>query len=106
MILIDRDRWLLFETWATRWNDDLERWEAGSGAAFDLSSNDRRPDGWTSADAAGLAIFPGLVRADEVRAGEIEHAFRFTRATNGYAWPGLPRGGSTRRRRAMERASG
>jgi hypothetical protein len=96
MILIDRDRWLLFETWATRWNDDLERWEAGSGAAFDLSSNDRRPDGWTSADAAGLAIFPGLVRADEVfGAGEIEHAFRFTtRATNGYVWPASHGAGS------------
>jgi hypothetical protein len=56
---------------------------------FDLSRNDRRPAGWTSADAAGLAIFPGLVRYDEVFGpGEINHAFRVTtRATNGYVWP-------------------
>ena len=53
------------------------------------ATNDRRPDGWTSADAAGLAIFPGLIRYDEVfGAGEITHAFRVTtRATNGYVWP-------------------
>jgi hypothetical protein len=89
LIVIDRDRWLLFETWATGWNPALARWEAGSGAAFDLASNARRPDGWTSADAAGLAVFPGLVRRDEVEAaGPIRHAFRFTaRATNGHVWP-------------------
>ena len=60
--MVDRDHWLLFETWATRWNAGASRWEAGSGATFDLASNATRPDGWTSADAAGLAIFPGLVR--------------------------------------------
>jgi len=89
MLIIDRDNNLLFETWATRWNAALSRWEAGSGAIFDMDTNNRRPDGWTSADAAGLAIFPGLIRRDElVAAGEIEHAFRFTtRATNGYVWP-------------------
>jgi hypothetical protein len=94
LILIDRDRWLLFETWATRWNG---RWEAGSGAVFDLSTNTRRPDGWTSADAAGLAIFPGLVRRDEVdAAGPITHAFRVTtRATNGYVWPASHEAGNT-----------
>lgn len=53
-------------------------WRAGSGAIFDLKSNALRPDGWTSADAAGLPIFPGLVRYDEVRAGAINHALRFT----------------------------
>jgi hypothetical protein len=54
-----------------------------------MSRNDRRPDGWTSADAAGLAIFPGLVRYDEaLAAGEITHAFRVTtRGSNGYVWP-------------------
>jgi hypothetical protein len=73
LIVVDRDRNLLFETWATRWNG---RWEAGSGAVFDLASNARRPDGWTSADAAGLAIFPGLVRYDEfARNAPITHAF-------------------------------
>jgi hypothetical protein len=97
LILIDRDRWLLYETWATRWNSSAGRWEAGSGATFDLSTNARRPDGWTSADAAGLAIFPGLVRHDEVAAPDpITHAFRVTiRATNGYVWPASHRAGST-----------
>lgn len=90
LILIDRDNNWLFETWATRWNGALSRWETGSGAIFFLGSNDRRPDGWTSADAAGLAIFPGLIRWDEVygHPGEIDHAFRFTtRDTDGYVWP-------------------
>jgi hypothetical protein len=89
LLLIDRDRWLLYETFATSWNAGAARWEAGSGAVFDLSRNDRRPDGWTSADAAGLAIFPGLIRYDEAfGAGEITHAFRVTaRASNGYVWP-------------------
>jgi len=96
LILIDRDNWLLFETWATRWNSSLNRWEAGSGAVFDMDTNNRRPDGWTSADAAGLAIFPGLIRYDEVSgAAEIHHAFRFTtRATNGYVWPASHTAGS------------
>ena len=53
-------------------------WKAGSGAIFDLTSNRLRPAGWTSADAAGLPIFPGLVRHDEVEQGEIRHALRFT----------------------------
>ena len=65
---IDRDRWLLYETFATPWNATAVGWEAGSGAVFDLRRNDRRPEGWTSADAAGLAILPGLVRYDEVSA--------------------------------------
>jgi hypothetical protein len=97
LIIIDRDRWLLYETWATRWNAVAARWEAGSGAVFDLSSNARRPGGWTSADAAGLAIFPGLVRHDEVAAsGPITHAFRVTtRATNGYVWPASHQAGNT-----------
>lgn len=97
LILIDRGRWLLYETWASRWNSSAARWEAGSGATFDLATNARRPDGWTSADAAGLAIFPGLVRHDEVAGpGPISHAFRVTtRATNGYVWPASHQAGST-----------
>jgi hypothetical protein len=97
LLIIDRDRWLLYESFATRWNAAAARWEAGSGAVFDLSTSDRRPEGWTSADAAGLAIFPGLVRHDEVfGAEEIRHAFRVTtRATNGYVWPASHRAGST-----------
>ncbi|MCA9729728.1 MAG: hypothetical protein KC729_18745, partial [Candidatus Eisenbacteria bacterium] len=97
LLVIDRDRWLLFETWATRWSAAASRWEAGSGATWDLSTNDRRPDGWTSADAAGLAILPGLIRYDEIASGEpIRHAFRFTtRATNGYVWPASHQAGDT-----------
>jgi hypothetical protein len=97
LLIVDADRWLLYESYATRWNGALGRWEAGSGAIFDLAANTRRPDGWTSADAAGLAIFPGLVRMDEVLAGgEITHAFRVTvRATNGYVWPASHAAGST-----------
>ena len=97
ILIVDRDRWLLYESFATRWNAGLSRWEADSGAVFNLATNDRRPDGWTSADAAGLAIFPGLVRYDEVfGTGEITHAFRVTtRATNGYVWPASHRAGST-----------
>jgi hypothetical protein len=97
LLVIDRDRWLLYESFATRWNAGLGRWEADAGAIFNLASNDRRPEGWTSADAAGLAIFPGLVRYDEAfGTGEITHAFRVTtRATNGYVWPASHRAGST-----------
>jgi hypothetical protein len=97
MLLVDRDRGFLYELYRARWNVDLERWEAGSGAVFRLDRNDRRPEGWTSADAAGLAILPGLVRHDEVFGdGPIRHAFRFTvRATNGYVFPASHRAGST-----------
>jgi hypothetical protein len=97
LLMIDRDRWMLYELFATRWNPTLSRWEAGSGAIFDLNTNTRRPETWTSADAAGLAILPGLVRYDEVYgSGEITHAFRFsTRSTNGYVWPASHRAGST-----------
>ena len=96
MLLIDRDRWLLYETYGTFWNAGLERWEVESAAVFDLSRNDRRPEGWTSADAAGLAVFPGLVRYDEVfGTGEITHALRVTtRGTNGYVWPASHAAGS------------
>ncbi len=97
LLVIDRPRGLLFETWATRWNAQLARWEAGSGAVFDLATNLRRPEGWTSADAAGLAIFPGLIRHDEAAAtAPIRHAFRVTtRATNGAVWPASHVAGST-----------
>ncbi len=64
-------------------------WAADSGARFDLASNRLRPRGWTSADAAGLPILPGLVRYDEVAAGEIDHAIRitFSRTRRGYILP-------------------
>jgi hypothetical protein len=64
MLIVDRDNRILFELYALHWTGTA--WIAGSGAIFPLDSNTRRPDGWTSADAAGLAILPGLVRYDEV----------------------------------------
>ena len=95
LLIVDRDRWLLFELFAARWNSSAQRWEAGSGAVFNLASNARRPEGWTSADAAGLAILPGLVRFDEAARGPIRHALRVTvRSTNGYVWPASHRAGS------------
>jgi hypothetical protein len=97
LIVIDRDRWLLFETWATTWTGSPAHWQAGSGATWNLSTNGRRPEGWTSADAAGLAIFPGLIRYDEAfGGGPIRHAFRVTtRATDDYVWPASHVAGST-----------
>ncbi len=96
MLMVDRTRWLLYELSVAVWNPVRSRWEADAGAVFDLSSNARRPEGWTSADAAGLAILPGLVRYDEAMAGPIRHALRMTvRATNGYVWPASHRAGAT-----------
>jgi hypothetical protein len=90
MIIVDRDHWVLYELYGAYWNAGDGVWEAGSGAAYDLSAEPSRPEGWTSADGAGLPIFPGLVRYDEVLApGEIEHAFRVSArgGTNGHVWP-------------------
>ena len=69
--------------------DTSGHWKAESGAIFDLRSNDLRPAGWTSADAAGLPILPGLIRYEEVAAGEIDHALRFTtdETRNTYLYP-------------------
>lgn len=79
VIVLDRDNWKLYELFRAYPVDDGASWRAVSGAIFDLSSNDLRPAGWTSADGAGLPIFPGLVRYDEVFGqGEIRHALRFT----------------------------
>jgi len=96
LLIVDRDRWVLFELFGARWDASRNRWEAGSGAVFDLSSNTRRPEGWTSADAAGLAILPGLVRYEEAMRGTVRHAFRMTvRSTNGYVWPASHRAGNS-----------
>src|SRR5581483_1615489 len=94
-LIVNKDTCTLYELYGARWNHG--RPTAGSGAVWDLSSNARRPDGWTSADAAGLPILPGLVRFDEVAStAEIRHAFRVTvRATNGYVYPASHRAGST-----------
>ncbi len=77
LLVLDRDHWVLYELY--RAFRDGPGWKADSGAAWDLKSNKLRPAGWTSADAAGLPIFPGLVRYDEVVGQkEIRHALRFT----------------------------
>jgi len=95
LLIVDRDHKYLYELYNVYYNGS--QWLAGSGAFFDMTTNGRRPDGWTSADAAGLAILPGLVRYDEVfGTAEIGHAFRVTvRATNGYVYPASHRAGST-----------
>jgi hypothetical protein len=87
ILLVDRDACRLYELYdATRTGT---RWSAGSGATWDLRSNRLRPAGWTSADAAGLPIMPGLVRYDEIVAGAVLHAVRFTapRTRNAYIYP-------------------
>jgi len=88
ILLVDSDNCILYEIYDTYPQDDGS-WEAGSGAVWDLNSNDLRPDEWTSADAAGLPILPGLVRYDEVQAGAIHHALRFTASNirSDYVWP-------------------
>lgn len=79
VIVIDRDNWKLYELYSAYPVNNGASWRAASGAVFDLNSNALRPAGWTSADAAGLPIFPGLVRYDEVyERKEITHALRFT----------------------------
>jgi hypothetical protein len=95
LLIVDRDNRYLYELYNVFY--DGSQWHAGSGAFFDLQANGRRPNGWTSADAAGLAILPGLIRYDEAFGiAEITHAFRMTvRATNGFVYPASHAAGST-----------
>ena len=86
VIVLDVDNWTLYELFDARPVNGGASWTAGSGAIFDLSSNALRPEGWTSADAAGLPIFPGLARYEEVAAGTIAHALRFTCPTTRRAY--------------------
>ncbi|HWN21599.1 MAG TPA: hypothetical protein VNP93_06475 [Gaiellaceae bacterium] len=87
-LIVDRDRCKLYELFALRPKPG-GGWRAGSGAIWDLRSNKLRPRGWTSADAAGLPILPGLARHEEVARGRIDHALRFTvsRTRRAYVWP-------------------
>ncbi len=79
VLVVDVDAWKLYELYDAHPLNGGTSWHAGSGAVFDLNSNALRPAGWTSADAAGLPIFPGLVRYDEAaQAHAINHALRFT----------------------------
>ena len=86
-IAVDTDSCVLYELYSAY--PQTASWQAGSGAIYDLKSNALRPASWTSADAAGLPILPGLARYDEVAAGEIRHALRFTvpRTLKAYVWP-------------------
>jgi uncharacterized repeat protein (TIGR01451 family) len=101
LLVVDRDHRHLYELWNVWYDTAHGQWHAGSGAFFDMNTNDRRPETWTSADAAGLAMLPGLVRYDEVfhdptGAYEIPHAFRVTvRHTNGHVYPASHTAGST-----------
>lgn len=99
LLVIDCTNRHLYELYNVYFDPNQTKWYAGSGAFFDLNASHRRPDTWTSADAAGLAIFPGLVRYDEAwdpAIADIGHAFRVTvRATNGYVYPASHRAGST-----------
>jgi hypothetical protein len=99
LLVIDCTNHGLYELYNVWFNTTKGRWVGGSGAYFDLSANGRRPEGWTSADAAGLAIFPGLVRYDEAwndALPDIHHAFRVTvRATNGHVFPASHTAGAT-----------
>jgi len=87
VLVIDRDNWKLYEMYRAFPQNSGSSWNADSGAVFDLNSNGLRPAGWTSADAAGLPIFPGLVRYDEVfEQQEIRHAIRFTASITRHAY--------------------
>jgi hypothetical protein len=87
-LIVDRDACKLYELFAL-YPAAGGGWRAGSGAIFDLRSNKLRPAGWTSADAAGLPILPGLARYEDVARGRIDHALRFTveRTRRAYVWP-------------------
>lgn len=94
-LMVDRDTCTLYETYDTHYVSPTGSW-AGSGAIWDMESNALRPAGWTSADAAGLPILPTILRFDEVEAGEVNHAIRFTaHATDqSYLWPARHHAGS------------
>ncbi len=99
LLMVDCTNRTVYELYNVYYNPTQAKWYAGSGAFFDFKNNNRRPDGWTSADAAGLAIYPGLVRYDDAgnaAVTDIGHAFRVTvRATNGYVFPASHRAGTT-----------
>jgi uncharacterized protein (TIGR03437 family) len=89
ILMLDRDDCVLYELFAAYPPGGDKGWRAGSGAIFNLRSHALRPDGWTSTDAAGLPVLPGLVRYEEVAAGEIRHAIRLTvpQTRRAYVWP-------------------
>jgi len=86
VIAVDTHNCRLYEVYQGSRRSDGPSWRGGSGARWDLTSDRLRPEGWTSADAAGLPIFPGLVRNEEVEAGEIRHALRIAVPMTRRAW--------------------
>lgn len=94
-IIVDKSSCKLYETFATRVSNG--HWHAGSGAVWSLKKNKLRPDGATSADAAGLPILPGLLRWNEVRKNRVDHAIRFTTdaTSSAHLWPARHDAGST-----------
>jgi hypothetical protein len=94
-IIVDKSTCRLYELYALSTSGG--RWHAGSGATWSLRKNKLRPDGWTSADAAGLPILPGLLRWNEVRTNRIDHAIRFTTdvTSSHHLWPARHDAGST-----------
>ena len=98
LLIVDRGNCKLYELYDAR--HTTNGWHAGSGAIWTLDSNHLRPFGWTSADAAGLPILPGLVRHSEVKAGVINHALRFTVPATcaGYIYPARHEAGPARAR--------
>ncbi|MFF3431600.1 hypothetical protein [Streptomyces sp. NPDC002602] len=95
VVVWDRDSCKSYELWNAE-REGGNAWHAGGGAVFDLTTNTLRPDGWTSADAAGLAILPGLARYEEAESGHIDHAIRVTvpRSDQSYVWPARHQAGS------------
>jgi hypothetical protein len=89
VLVVQQGSCRLYETWSSTYTGP--GWDCGSGALFDLTSDKLRPDGWTSGDAAGLPILPGLVKVSEVLAGKVEHAIRFTMNSTqqGYIHPAV-----------------
>jgi hypothetical protein len=96
VLVVETNSCKLYELYDGRKESSTSGWVAQSGAIWDLKTGALRPAGWTSADAAGLPILPGLVRADEVLSGHINHAIRFTasRSQNGYILPATHQAGS------------
>jgi hypothetical protein len=94
-LVVDKDHCTLYELYAANWNGGHPT--AGSGAIWDLKSHTLRPSGWTSADAAGLPILPGLLRRDEVAAGDVDHAIRLTAAQTDkrFIWPARHQAGAS-----------
>jgi hypothetical protein len=94
-IMVDQSTCTLYELYNAQYNGATNS-TAGSGATWSLTANGLRPAGWTSADAAGLPIFPGLLRVEEVNAGSVQHAIRFTaqQTDRSYLWPARHQAGA------------